>query len=137
MTTMALGMIVVALWSETQGSAALRTCVDKATSQSELTICAGEELKRVQRRLDQTYQQLLSSVEKDPDTAPVALKKIKAAQAAWLAYRDAYIEAMYPLENKQREYGSMYPMEVASVLADLTQRQIAAVQDLLEHYTAK
>lgn len=50
--------------------------------------------------------------------------KIKAAGEAWLAYRDAYMDAMYPAKNKQAEYGSVYPMEADLVRATLTQRQL-------------
>lgn len=60
--------------------------------------------------------------------------KIKAAGEAWLAYRDAYMDAMYPAKNKQAEYGSVYPMEADLVRAMLTQRQLGALRELLQHY---
>ena len=55
----------------------------------------------------------------------------------WVAYRDAYIEATYPAENKAIEYGSIYPLDVALLRAKLTQRQVTALEDLLQHYSAK
>lgn len=119
-----------------QNSKMFAKCMDQATTQHDMHVCAGEEFKRVQRRLDQTYAALLSRVEKseyESEIAP-ALKKIKVQQTAWVAYRDAYMDAMYPLENKQAEYGSMYPMEAAMARTVLTQRQVNALNDLLERY---
>jgi uncharacterized protein YecT (DUF1311 family) len=49
--------------------------------------------------------------------------KTKAAEKAWIAYRDAYIEATYPAKDKAAEYGSMYALDVALLHAKLTQRQ--------------
>jgi len=34
-------------------------------------------------------------------------------QRAWPGYRDAYLEAMFPAADKQTEYGSIYPMQLA------------------------
>ena len=53
---------------------------------------------------------------------PEAAAKIKTAQRAWIAYRDAYMGAMYPAKDKQAEYGSIYPMEADLLRAKLTQR---------------
>jgi hypothetical protein len=37
------------------------------------------------------------------------------------------MEAMYPAEDKQAEYGSVYPMEADLLRAKLTQRQVTAL----------
>jgi hypothetical protein len=37
-----------------------------------------------------------------------AVAKIKAAERAWVAYRDAYIEATYPAKDRATEYGCMF-----------------------------
>jgi uncharacterized protein YecT (DUF1311 family) len=66
---------------------------------------------------------------------PEALAKIKAAERAWIAYRDAYIKATYPAKDKGIEYGSIYPLEVTLLRARLTQRQVTALEDMLQHYT--
>ena len=52
-----------------------------------------------------------------------------------LSYRDAYMDAMYPAENKQAEYGSIYPMEADLLRAKLTQRQVTALKELLRQYS--
>src|SRR3954468_6026592 len=78
----------------------------RALTQADLTMCAGNEAARVDRLLDKAY----SAVLKRASAVPGAVAKVKAAQDAWLAYRNAYIEANWPLDNKQAEYGTMYPM---------------------------
>jgi uncharacterized protein YecT (DUF1311 family) len=116
-----------------QDSAEYRACSDKANTQVQMTACAGTEAKRVDAKLNSTYRALLAKVESQPG----AVTKIKAAERAWVAYRDAYIEATYPAKDKATEYGSMYLLDVALLRAKLTQRQVAAVEDLLQHYTPK
>ena len=114
-----------------QDSAEYRTCSDKANTQSEMTACASDEAARVDAKLKTTYRALLARVTSQPE----ALAKIKAAERAWIAYRDAYIEATYPAEDKAIEYGSIYPLDVNLLRAKLTRRQVAALEDMLLHYT--
>ena len=45
------------------------------------------------------------------------------------------MDAMYPAENKQAEYGSIYPMEAGLLRAKLTQRQVTALKELLRQYS--
>jgi uncharacterized protein YecT (DUF1311 family) len=98
----------------------------------EMNVCANEEAGRVDTQLNEVYGKLL--VHAASQTG--AVEKIKAAERAWVAYRDAYIEAMYPAPDKQAEYGSMYTMEVNLLRARLTRQQVTALQDLLRQYTA-
>ncbi len=116
-----------------QDSAEYRACSDKANTQAEMTACAGAEAKRVDTKLDSTYRALLAKVESQPE----AVVKIKAAERAWVAYRDAYIEATYPAKDKATQYGSIYPLDVALLRAKLTQRQVTALEDMLQRYTPK
>jgi len=116
-----------------QDSAEYRNCSDKANTQSEMTACASDEAARVDAKLKTTYRALLARVTSQPE----ALAKIKAAERAWIAYRDAYIEATYPAEDKAIEYGSIYPLDVNLLRAKLTRRQVAALEDMLLHYTPK
>ena len=83
-----------------------------------MNACASDEAARVDSELNQVYHKLLSQAASQPEAAA----KIKAAQRAWIAYRDANMEVMYPAKDKQAEYGSIYPMEADLLLAKLTQR---------------
>jgi uncharacterized protein YecT (DUF1311 family) len=111
-----------------QKSEQYRACNDKAKAQAEMTACANEEAARADAELNGVYGKLLSKAASHPE----ALEKIKGAEKAWIAYRDAYIDAMYPAKNKLAEYGSSYPMEVDLLRAKLTEKQIAALRDLLQ-----
>ena len=126
-------MTVISFACFAQDSAEYRACSDKANTQSEMTACASEEAARVDAKLKTTYRALLARVTSQPE----ALAKIKAAERAWTAYRDAYIEATYPAEDKATEYGSIYPLDVNLLRAKLTRRQVAALEDMLLHYTPK
>jgi uncharacterized protein YecT (DUF1311 family) len=117
--------------SSAQNSQTLRTCNEKAKTQAEMNECASNELARVEAQMDDIYNTLLAKTASQPE----ALAKIKAAQKAWLVYRDAYIAAMYPAKNKQIEYGSMYPMKVSLLRAKLTQKQVTALKELLRKST--
>ena len=92
----ALLMTVISFACFAQDSAEYRACSDKANTQSEMTACASDEAARVDAKLKTTYRALLARVTSQPE----ALAKIKAAERAWIAYRDAYIEATYPAEDK-------------------------------------
>ena len=95
-----------------------------------MNACASDEAARVDSELNQVYHKLLSQAASQPEAAA----KIKAAQRAWIAYHDAYVEAMYPAKDKQAEYGSIYPMEADLLLAKLTQRQGTALKELQQQY---
>ena len=114
-----------------QNSEQYRTCNDNAKTQAEMNACANKEAARVDAELNDVYRSLLSKAESQPE----AVAKIKAAERAWIAYRDAYIDAMYPAKDKQAEYGSVYPMEVDLLRAKLTQQQVAALKEMLQQYS--
>jgi uncharacterized protein YecT (DUF1311 family) len=113
-----------------QESKEYQVCSQKAVAQADLNACAADEAARVDAELNKIYNQILRAAGSDAD----AVAKIKAAERAWVAYRDAYLEAMYPAKDKQAEYGSMYLMEVNLLSAKLTRQQIAALKDLLQQY---
>ena len=113
-----------------QESEQYRNCINKANTQTAMHICANEEAVRVDAQLNDIHRKLVSAASNEPS----AIAKITAAQTAWVAYRDAYIEAMYPAKDKQATYGSIFPMEVDLLRAKLTRQQIEALKDLLRHY---
>jgi uncharacterized protein YecT (DUF1311 family) len=82
-----------------QDSAQYRACNQKAKTQTEMNACASEEAARVDAELKGVYHQLLFQAGNQEE----AVAKIKIAERAWIAYRDAYMDAMYPAKNKQAE----------------------------------
>ena len=113
-----------------QNSEEYRACNEKAKTQAKMSTCANEEATRVDDRMNDVYRKLLSKAAREPE----AVAKIKRAETAWVAYRDAFINAMYPARDKQGAYGSIYPMEVDLLGAKLTQQHISALMELLQQY---
>jgi uncharacterized protein YecT (DUF1311 family) len=66
--------------------------------------------------LNKTYNQVLTEYSKNA----AFIRKLKIAQRAWIAYRDAQIEALYPEPDKRSAYGSAYPMCRCVAFAQLT-----------------
>jgi uncharacterized protein YecT (DUF1311 family) len=94
-------------------------CRKKARSQPDMQVCADNEFRQEEAAMERTYQQLLVKAKSDP----VAEKKIGAAQQSWLAFRHAQLEAMYPHEDKQGEYGTAYPMCALFLETELTRQR--------------
>jgi len=111
--------------------------VKTAKTQTELDVGASKEAARAQAELDEVYHKLLSKAAADPEAAPEAVDKIKAAEIAWAAYRDAYMNAMYPAENKLAEYGALYWMEWDLLYAELTMQEVTALKELLKQYNGE
>ena len=105
-------------------------CNSRAKTQYDLNACANDEARRVDEELNRIYKRVLSTAADDP----VATAKIKSAETAWMAYRDAYLEAMYPANDKRAEYGSIFPMEIDLLGAKITRQQIDALRNLLKQY---
>ena len=104
--------------------------MDKADTQLAMNSYANEEVMRVDAELKDLQQRLARAARKEP----VAIDKIGAVTKAWIAYRNAYLEAMYPAKDKQAAYGSIFPMEFGLLRAKLTRRQIQEVRELLKQY---
>jgi uncharacterized protein YecT (DUF1311 family) len=96
----------------------------QAQTQSESNQDACASFKQADALLNRSYNQVLSEYKKN---APF-IRKLKIAQRAWIAYRDAQLEALYPSPNKQAEYGSVYPMCRCSALATLTTQRVEEIR---------
>ncbi len=105
-------------------------CWQEAMTQSEMHACANQEAAQAEAELSATYREALSSAR----SRDGAVQKVEAAERAWVAFRDAYMEAMYPAKDKQAEYGSIFPMEYALRRVKLTRQHVGALKDLIEEY---
>lgn len=102
-------------------------CDKTAQTQADLTECASTDYEGADDELNRTYEQLLKKAAGDP----IAVQKIRAAQTAWVAFRDAQIAALYPSEDKQMEYGTVFPMCANLALADLTRERTKMLKHML------
>ena len=75
--------------------------------------CAG--FKQADTLLNKTYNQVLTEYSKNA----AFIRKLKIAQRAWIAYRNAQVEALYPEPDKRTAYGTVYPMCRCLALARL------------------
>lgn len=91
-----------------------------AQTQSEMNREACDENKKVDAELNKLYQQVVREYKADA----LFVQKMRNAQRAWVMYRDAYLESLYPSGTPHSAYGSVYPMCRCSVLADLTKRRV-------------
>ena len=108
----------------------LDLCMATADTQMAMNRCADSEALRSADELAGLHNRLVITAR----SVPGAVERIIAAERAWASYRDAYINAMYPAEDKQAAYGSVFQTEVLLLRADLTRRQILALRDLLKRY---
>ena len=108
----------------------LDRCLDKADTQLAMNHCASDEGFRVEAQLHDVYQKLLAAAREDPG----AVEAIMSMQKAWIDFRDAYMDAMYPAKDKQAAYGSIFPLEFNLLRAKLTQQQTEALKEILKNY---
>lgn len=101
-----------------------------AGNQSELNQCALDEYQTADRKLNDTWKQLMLKFKNDK----TAIAKLKAAQKAWLVFRDAEIEATFACDTQDRRcWGSMEPMLRHGELTALTQARTARLQKYLKN----
>lgn len=87
-----------------------------AQTQSDTNQDACIRYKKADAEMNRLYRQVLNSYKSDA----VFTRKLKIAQQAWIQFRDAHLESLYPKQNKLSAYGSAHPMCRCLVLADLT-----------------
>lgn len=97
-------------------------------TQGDLDEQACEQFHKADVALNETYSQILQEYAKDEQF----IAKLKTAQKAWLAFRDAELEALYPKDNKQAEYGTVYPMCHCSDLQFLTEERTKQLKRWLD-----
>jgi uncharacterized protein YecT (DUF1311 family) len=101
-----------------------------AGTQLEMTACAVDDLKTADDELNRTYKALL---EKEKDNKAF-VEKIRVAQKAWIAFRDAELEAIYACAdpNPRVCWGSMFPMCRSDRQAKMTRERTKRLKELLE-----
>lgn len=105
-----------------------KECLEAATTQLALNQCATSNLKAADDELNRVYQAILRKYKDDREF----LEKLHNAQRAWLAFRDAELEAKFPSEDKQYHYGSAYPMCANRFLAQRTEERIKHLREWLD-----
>lgn len=101
-------------------------CMQSALTQFDRGMCAGQDRDEARRELDKVLNQVLH---RWPD--PKIVRKVRAAQAAWLKYRDAELNACFPAADQRLVYGSSFPERWALEEARLMRMRVRALQGYL------
>ena len=91
-------------------------------TQAELNQCASRAFQRADAELNKLYQQLMK------DAGAGERAKLRAAQLAWLKFRDAHCE----YEAFGNTGGSIYPMVYGFCLAEVTKERAKQFRDTLK-----
>lgn len=85
-------------------------------TQADMNKQAYQEFKKADDELNRVYSQILNKYKNDK----IFISKLQKAELAWIKYRDAEIEAIYPEEDKMLNYGTSYPVCVNLALLEMT-----------------
>lgn len=91
-------------------------------TQTEMNDQAFQAYAKTDKELNDVYKKILKKYKDDN----VFLKKLKLAELAWIKYRDAEIEAIYPepYKDNMMNYGCVYPMCKYVHLTEITEQRI-------------
>ena len=96
-----------------------------AQSQPEMNQQANEEFVKADNALNKVYKQLLSKIDKQ------SREKLKAAQRAWIEFRDADADLAADLEARG---GSMWPLICSTRRCELTEARTKELLRMLKEY---
>ncbi|UNK50812.1 DUF1311 domain-containing protein [Lysobacter sp. S4-A87] len=100
------------------------SCDSPDQSQAGLNECANLGARDADAELNDVYRKILSANAGDP----VFVEKMKTAQRAWLAFRDAQLAARYP---HPEDSGSVLPMCEGNELEALTRERTKQLRSWL------
>lgn len=87
-------------------------------TQMDMNNKAYQEWKKADDELNKVYNQVLKKYKEDK----VFIAKLQKAELAWIKFKDAEIEAIYPDDDKNN-YGSVYPMCVNGIATEMTKQR--------------
>ncbi len=99
-------------------------------NQAELNQCALDDYEAADKKLNHTWKALL---QKSGDDGGY-VKKLRVAQRAWIAFRDAEVAAMFACEEEDMRvcWGSMYPLFYHGAMTELTEQRTSQLQRYLD-----
>lgn len=102
----------VTLLLGTQGQAQSVNC-DQAMDQASMTLCAGQDYKAADKKLNAAYSALTRGLPAED------MARLKTAQRSWITYRDRMCDFVGAPSNG----GSIHAMVVANCLTAITNAQ--------------
>jgi uncharacterized protein YecT (DUF1311 family) len=108
---------------------------NNAQSQADMNYCSEMDFEKADKQLNTVYKQALKSqADLDKQSAEInpdyvgAVKALKKAQRAWIDYRDGQCEG----ESYQAVGGTMQPLLESGCKADLTNKRVKELQELIK-----
>jgi uncharacterized protein YecT (DUF1311 family) len=100
---------------------------------AEMAQCARDDYGAADERLNDVYQKLLRSLTQADEEfgdggSDTRVKRLKAAQRAWIAFRDAEC----PLQSVENFGGSMENITIPGCLARITEERAAQLEKILD-----
>jgi uncharacterized protein YecT (DUF1311 family) len=120
--TAALCLLLALKVSPTTAQTKKDPCAN-AQTQVEMNECQGREYKKADAALNVVYKQLMAKIDNEGERAA-----LKAAQQAWIKFRDADCE----FESYQNKGGTIYPLVYSGCLTVLTQERSKRLRELLK-----
>jgi uncharacterized protein YecT (DUF1311 family) len=115
---LALYLFSASLTAQTPSTGAESCSQSANATQTDLNQCAAKELQKAESRLTALLKEL-------------GINRNSPEQKAWEAYRDAQLKAIYPAtDNDIAEYGSVYPMCLATLKKRLIEGRIRDLKGL-------
>jgi len=112
---------------------------DKATSQADMNDCYGKQYLAIDARLNRIYHSAMGYLQHDLDAGKsdaaqekylrAAVEDLKAAEVAWIKYRNLHCEAA----SQQYEGGTMASMIHSMCLSMTTEHRIAEIKQAYEN----
>lgn len=120
-TRYALSAVLSALAFLFPSFAAAQNCKNPDT-QLAMNACAARDYDREDKRLNQTYRDLLTKIES------AKREKLREVQRAWLSYRDLNCD----FQSADYEGGSIYSLVQSSCLGEMTKQRTKDLKLMLE-----
>jgi uncharacterized protein YecT (DUF1311 family) len=106
----------------------LQTCLDTAITQDAMNACARRELEKADRELDRIYRELERRYKDDP----AFIGRLRTAERAWVAFRNAQFAMKFPHGDELSYYGSVFPMCQGLYLQELTNDRVTMLKEWLK-----
>ena len=105
-----------------------RAPCSKAMTQLALNACFCDRAQKADVQLNDIYQQLLKKNASDTNY----IDKLRISERAWVAFRDAQLEALYPDPDPKAAYGSMFTMCECMAREELTMDRVKQLRRMLK-----
>lgn len=102
-------------------------CWQKAFTQLAMDQCAAQDFTDADAEMNRVYRQVLTKFVAEPDRVSL----IRKAERAWIDFRDAEVEALYP-RNEEAAHGTAWRMCRPIELTRLTQEHTKALRLILK-----